>query len=100
MFESEALLNVLGRKGVIRKAEVLEELKRDWEKAAKAHWLTPKQSCCLRAVVRHIQFGSTDRICERPGSSREGGEQTPHEERQDPWASQDWSHGLPGVLTP
>jgi hypothetical protein len=37
MFEGEALLNVLERKGGIRKVEVLEEVKRLREKAAKAH---------------------------------------------------------------
>jgi hypothetical protein len=35
-FQLEALLNVLDRKGVIRKAEVLEEIKRLHEKRPKA----------------------------------------------------------------
>ncbi len=37
MFEGEAPLNALERKGVLSKAEVLEEVKRLKEKAAKAH---------------------------------------------------------------
>ena len=36
MFEQEALVNPLDRKGLIRKAEVLEEVKRLQERAAKA----------------------------------------------------------------
>lgn len=36
-FELDALLNVLQRKGVLTKAEVLEEIKRLREKAVKAH---------------------------------------------------------------
>jgi hypothetical protein len=35
-FQLEALLNVLERKGVIKKAEVLEEIKQLREKSAKA----------------------------------------------------------------
>ncbi len=37
MFEQEALLNLLDQKGVLKKAEVLEEVKRLRDKAAKAH---------------------------------------------------------------
>lgn len=36
-FELDALLNVLQRKGILTKAEVLEEIKRLREKAVKAH---------------------------------------------------------------
>ncbi len=36
MFESEALLNVLERRGLVTKAEALEEVKRLREKAVKA----------------------------------------------------------------
>jgi ribosomal protein S8 len=36
-FESEAILNVLEQKGFIRKAEVLDGVKRLREKAAKVH---------------------------------------------------------------
>ncbi len=34
-FEFEALLNVLERRGVLRRAEVLQEIKRLWQTAAK-----------------------------------------------------------------
>ncbi len=37
MFEQEALINLLDRKGLITKAEFLDEVKRLKEKAAKAH---------------------------------------------------------------
>jgi len=36
MFENEVLLNVLERRGLVKKAEVLEEVKRLRDKAAKA----------------------------------------------------------------
>ena len=37
MFEQEALVNLLDRKGLIKKAEFLEEVKRLREQAAKAN---------------------------------------------------------------
>ncbi len=37
MFEQEVLINLLDRKGLIKKAEFLDEVKRLKEKAAKAH---------------------------------------------------------------
>ncbi len=40
-FEFEALLNVLERRSVLTRAEVLEEIKRLREKAAKARYPSP-----------------------------------------------------------
>ena len=41
MSESGALMNVLERKGVVRKAEVVEKVRRLWDQAAKAHVPVP-----------------------------------------------------------